>query len=244
MLFSGAAHSDAPTTAGEDFHLALGAGLYSIPQYPGATRTRTRPFPFIDAEYANRYYSSASDLFGVYAWKTDRSQAGAAIEFDPTMREARDDARLQGLLDVRDTARFKVFASRTISFVTADGNVATDVLGRRQGTLAQAVLWLTAPLSNHLSINVGPGVTWADSRYMQSFYSVPAFVASPLDAYSTHAGILDVHWNGLIDWQFRPHYRIGVQFSLMRLKGVAAASPLTEQRTQDNVVGWLAYTFR
>jgi len=44
----------------------------------------------------------------------------------------------------------KLFASHTLGFVTGDMNVARDVEGRKQGTLGQANLWLTAPRSNIL----------------------------------------------------------------------------------------------
>ena len=247
LILGGAAQGEVEDSERGSLHLSVGPGIYAAPQYPGAQSSRTRLFPFIDAEYDHRWYSSASDLVGVYAWKTDMSQAGAALEFEPTERRARDDARLQHLADVRDTARFKLFASRTVGFVTADGNVATDVLGRGQGTLAQVNLWFTAPLSEHFSINVGPGVTWADARFLRSFYAVTpqeAAISQQLSTYSTHSGILDLHWNGLVEWQFLSNYRIGIQVSLMQLKGSAAASPITEQKTQQNVVGWVAYTFR
>jgi MipA family protein len=247
LLIIGASIVSAAESETEVLHLSVGPGLYVIPQYPGARSSRTRLFPFIDAEYDNRYFSNASDLFGVYAWKTDLSQAGASIEYDPTERTARDDARLQQLPIIRDTARFKLFASRTVRFVTVDGNIATDVLGRGQGSLAQANLWVTAPLAEHLSFNVGPGLTWADARYLRSFFAVTpaeASISPQLYAYSTRAGILDVHWNTLVEWQFLTHYRIGIQMTFMQLKGSATASPIAEQRTQRNLVGWAAYTFR
>jgi len=230
-----------------NLHLSMGPGIYSMPHYPGAQGTRRRFFPFIDAEYGNRFYTSASDLFGVYAIKSDSTQAGAAIMLDPTRRETFHDSRLRHLRSIPDTTRLKLFASRTVSFVTADGNIATDILGRGQGTLAQGNLWFTAPLTPDFSINAGPGVTWADSRYMQSFFAVSAAenAVSPLLAsYSTHAGILDTHLNGLAEWQLLSHYRIGVQLYLAKLDGIAAGSPIVRQRTQRSVVGWLAYKFK
>ncbi|MBS0614202.1 MAG: MipA/OmpV family protein [Proteobacteria bacterium] len=213
------------------YHISVGPAFYTMPRYPGSQGSRTRPFPFVDAEYDNRYYTSVSDIFGVYAFKTDSAQAGAALEFDPTERIGHRDAKAHNLRSIRDTTRLKLFASKTILFVTADGNVATDILGHGQGTLAQGNLWFTAPLGAGFSINVGPGATWADTRYMHSFFS-------------THAGILDTHLNGLVEWQFLSHYRVGVLAYLARLQGDAAASPVVQQRAQRTVVGWVAYKFR
>ena len=129
----------------------------------------------------------------------------------------------------------------------ADGNVVTDVLGRGRGTLAQGNLWFTAPLSKNFSLNVGPDVSWADARYQKSFYAVTpqeAAISPQLSTCSTHSGIRDVHWNGLIEWQLLSHYRIGIQVSLMQLKASAADRLITEQKNQRNVVGWVAYTIR
>jgi outer membrane scaffolding protein for murein synthesis (MipA/OmpV family) len=211
---------------GADWHLAVGPGLYSMPRYPGAGSTRTRFLPYVDAEYHHRFYTSVADLIGVYAVKTDAVQAGAALEYDPTERPAG-----AGLPRVRDTARLKLFASRTVSFVTFDGNVARDVLGRGQGLLAQANLWLTAPLTPDLSVNAGPGATWADAQYMRSFFG-------------TRAGLVDVHLNGYVEWRVTPHYQIGMLAYLARLKGDAAASPVTDRRGQPTLMGWVAYRFR
>lgn len=221
--------ADEPDTT--SYHISVGPGFYTIPRYPGSQSSRTRPFPFVDAEYDNRYYTSVSDIFGVYAFKTDTAQAGAALEFDPTERIAHHDTKSHNLRSIRDTTRFKLFASKTILFVTADGSVATDILGHGQGTLAQANLWFTAPLGPDFSINVGPGATWADTRYMHSFFS-------------TRAGLLDTHLNGLIEWQLLSHYRVGVLAYLARLQGDAAASPVVQRRAQRTVVGWVAYKFR
>ena len=204
-------------------------------------------FPFVDAEYGHRYYISGSDLFGVYAWKSDTAQSGVAIDLDPTERRPHDDARLRQLPAVKDTARLKLFASQTFGFVTVDASIATDILGRGHGTTAQANLWATLPLGRNLSINAGPGADWTDGRSMRTFFAVTPrqAAASPgLFAFSPHAGLLDAHMNLLAEWQFLSRYRLGVQASIAHLKGDAADSPITRQRTQRSLMGWVAYTFR
>ena len=239
--------SRADDTDGADLHLSLGPGLYTIPCRPGASSSQTHLFPFIDAEYENRYYTSISDLFGIYGIKTQDTQAGAAIVLDPTGRNTHHDARLHHLPGIRDTARLKLFASHTVLFITVDGNLASDMLGHGQGTLAQANIWLTAPLSRDLAVNIGPGATWADTRYMDSFFAVTPQQAAAADlpsAHSTHAGLLDTHLNVLIEWQFQSHYRIGLLGYLARLSPDVAASPIVERRAQRTLVGWVAYRFR
>jgi MipA family protein len=198
------------------------------------------PFPFIDADYDNRIYTSAADIVGVYGYKTESTQAGTALEWDLTERHVRN------LPDVNETPRFKLFASKTITIVTGDVNVATDASGREQGTVAQANLWLTIPFDPTLSVSFGPGLTWGDADYTHTFFAVTGndAVASGLPPFATRAGIADAHINGLAEWVIFSHYRIGASAYLAHLKGDAANSPITVRREQSTLTGWIAYRFR
>jgi len=221
-----------------DYHLSVGPGYYQYPRYPGGRGSRDLLFPFIDAEYAGRFYMTANDLFGVYGYKTEASQLGAALEYDPTRRNANaGEPLLRELPNVKDTLRLKLFGSHTIGIVTGDMNIARDIEGHGQGTLGQANLWLTAPFDPTFSVSVGPGVTWADSRYMHTFFAVPTIAAMP------RAGIADVHWNGLAEWQLLSKYRLGATATVANLNGDAASSPIAVRRRQTTVTGWIAYRF-
>jgi outer membrane scaffolding protein for murein synthesis (MipA/OmpV family) len=232
-------------TSALTYHASVGPAIYVAPAFPGARETRQVWFPFVDADIGDRFYTSAADLLGIYAYKTEATQVGAAVEWDLTHRISSDDDRLRGLPNVGETARFKLFASRTVSFVTGDVNVAMDVAGRGQGTLAQANLWLTVPFDPTFSVSLGPGATWADTDYMHTFYSVTAAEGgSPLPMFASRAGVVDVHLNGLAEWVIFSHYRIGASAYLADLKGAAASSPITERRGQSTLVGWIAYRFK
>jgi MipA family protein len=243
---AGVAHADATDdTSALTYHASVGPAIYAAPAFPGARDTRQVWFPFVDADIDDRFYTSAEDLLGIYAYKTEATQAGAAMEWDLTHRISSDDDRLRGLPNVGETARFKLFASRTVSFVTGDVNVATDVAGHGQGTLAQANLWFTVPFDPTFSVSLGPGATWADTDYMRTFYSVTAAErGSLLPAFTSRAGVVDAHLNGLAEWVICSHYRIGASVYLADLKGDAASSPITERRGQSTVVGWIAYRFK
>jgi len=239
LLLSGAACAE------EDFHASVGPGVYSGPFFPGAQHSRRLVFPFIDAEYAGRLYTSATDLLGVYAYKTTDTQVGAAVEYDLTERLSRDDSRWRGLPDVRETPRFKLFGSQTVGAVTGDANVAKDVGGHGEGILGQANLWLTVPFGPTFSVSAGPGTTWADSRYMHTLYTITPVesAVSGLPLFASRAGIADVHVNGLAEWVIHSKYRIGAQAWRGYLRGDALASPVVMRHEQTTVVGWIAYRF-
>jgi MipA family protein len=229
-----------------NFRAAVGPGIFKEPRYPGSPQQRIIYFPFLDAEFHGRLYSSASDVLGVYGIKTTTTQAGAAIEYDLNERLSRDDARLRGFPDVRQTPRIKLFASHTIFIFTGDINVASDISGRGEGTVGQANLWLTIPLNREFSVNLGPGLTIGDSHYMHSYFSVSRSEAanSGLSPYLARAGTLDAHLNGLAEWTVATHYRIGMQVCLSRLQHEAAESPVAVQIGQRTLTAWLAYQFR
>lgn len=239
LLLCGAARAE------EEFRASIGPGIYAGPSFPGSHQVRKLLFPCVDAEYAGRFYTSAEDLLGVYAYKTVNTQLGAAITYDPTERLSRDDARLRSLPDVRETERFKVFGSQTVGAVTADANLARDIAGHGQGTLGQVNFWLAVPFGPSFSASAGPGVTWADHRYMHTLYTVtPAEAAvSMLPVFAGRAGMVDAHLNGLAEWVIHSKYRLGAQASLGHLRGAAAASPICAQHEQTTVVGWIAYRF-
>ena len=227
------------------YNATVGPGTYTAPAFPGARDSHTVLFPFVDAEYHNRWYTSASDIVGYYGLKRTNAEFGAALEWDLTQRRSRDDERLSGWRDVKETARVKIFANRTIAFITADANIATDVLGHGQGTLALANLWITIPFSPSVSLSIGPGITWADREYMTTFYAVTAAQASrsSLAMFTAHAGISDAHINGFLQWNIASHYQLGISTVRARLTGDAGESPITQTRRQFTAMGWLAYRF-
>jgi outer membrane scaffolding protein for murein synthesis (MipA/OmpV family) len=98
------------------------------------------------------------------------------------------------------------------------------------------------PFDPSFSLSIGPGVTWADSQYMQRLYAITA-ADGTFPVFVTRAGFADVHLNGLAEWVIHSKYRIGAQAWLGHLRGDAAASPLALQHSQTTVVGWLAYRF-
>jgi MipA family protein len=225
--------------AEDDFHASVGPGIYAGPSFPGSRQSRRLVFPFIDAEYAGRIYTSANDLIGVYAYKTQDTQLGTAVEYDLTER------RQRGFPDVKETPRFKLFGSQTVGALTGDANVARDIGGHGQGILGQANLWVTVPFDPSFSVSAGPGVTWADNQYLRTLYAVTPVEAaeSALPVFVSHAGFADVHLNGLAEWVIHSKYRLGAQAWVWHLRGDAAASPLAVQRVQTTVVGWVAYRF-
>jgi len=234
LLAAGAAGSrHAASSEQADWKLSLGPGAQTLPVYPGSRQLHTVWFPYLDAEYADRIYSNASDLLGVYAYKTADTQVGSAFEYDLTSRDA---SRVPELPTVRRTTRFKLFASETASFITVDGNIARDAAGHHEGTVGQTNLWASMPLGSAFLLSAGPGLAWGDRQYMQTFFTLPPYFA--------RAGVSDAHLNGLAQWQISSRYQIGLLACAAHLRGSALQSPVSVQHEQTTLTGWIAYRIR
>jgi outer membrane protein len=119
------------------------------------------------------------------------------------------------------------------------------VSGKDQGTLAFLDLAARYRASGQLTLSAGPGITWADDSYMQTFFGVTPEQAarSRLPAYEAQGG---VH---MVRFAVGAAYRIDSQWSLAarlgtgRLAGDAERSPITRDRDQRLVALFASYRF-
>jgi outer membrane scaffolding protein for murein synthesis (MipA/OmpV family) len=229
-----------PAAFATDWKLQVGPGAEVLPAYPGARQLHTVWFPYIDAEFDERIYTSGDDLLGVYAYKTENTQVGGAVEYDLTQR------RIKGLPNVDRTARFKLFGSQTVQMITAEANVARDVNGGHEGTIGRANLWATLPVGSKLSLSAGPGLMWGDRQYMQTYFAVTATEAdrSAFREYFARAGVVDTRLNGFLQWDVAPRCQLGLLAYAAHLRGGALQSPITVQHEQTSVTGWVAYRLK
>jgi MipA family protein len=236
--------ADPPLESGTN--LSIGPAVYVTPSYPGASSSRGFALPYLDAEYAGRFYTNASDLVGVYAYKTVGDALGAALQYDFTERLSKDNGDFKYFSDVKATPRFKLFADKTIGAFTADFNIATDIAGRGQGTLAQANLFVTIPIVPKWVFSFGPGLMWADHEYMTTFFTITPQQAavSPLHSYTAGAGVDDLHLNAIVTYAISSRWGIGASAYEARLHGTADGSPVTTRREQTTALAWLVYKVR
>jgi MipA family protein len=226
--------------------LSLGPAVEITPTYPGAPTSRTFALPDVEAQYENWLYTSATDLLGVYAYNHQGDKAGAAIEYDFTERLEKDSPRFTHLGDVNTTTRFKLFVEQRVAMFSGGVNVATDIGGHNEGTVAQAFLNLLLPLTARGFLTVGPGVTWSDTHYMRAFFGVSPeqSALSGLPQFTAHQGISDVHGELVAGYELSSRWALGLDVTVARLEGDAADSPFTETRTQTTWLASVLYKFR
>jgi outer membrane scaffolding protein for murein synthesis (MipA/OmpV family) len=238
-----AAHADEQQAA-SDWKISVGPGLYVFPKYPGSSQIQVLPFPVQDISWKDRVFSQGPDVLGVNALAGENYHAGASLSFDFQSRKSSDDARLKGLPDVHVGPKLRLFADYTWWAFTGSAAVYRDIAGTGQGLTAMADLFVSAPLGK-LLLSAGPGVTWANATYTQTFFGVNAqeSAASGLPQYSTHSGLRDVHFNVNALYKFDAHWSANVAAVVGRLQKSAAGSPITERRLDVNGMASVLYRF-
>ena len=165
--------------------------------------------------------------------RTDRFKLGLALRLDHG-RDSSASPDLAGLPDVRQTLRGRLGASYALDqHWVAGASLSQDLLGRGGGALGSLDMSYRDRLTPTTQWSVGAGVALADSRYMQSYFGVPADAVTPsgLTPYSPGAGLRDVHTGLSLMTALSPSWIAfgGVGFST--LLADAAASPLTKSRS-------------
>jgi len=230
--------------ATNDWKISVGPGLYVFPKYPGSSKLQLLPFPMQDISWKERVFSQGPDVLGVNALLGANYHVGASVSFDFQSRSASDDARLKGLPDVHYGPKLRLFGDYTWWAFTGAAAVYQDIGGTGQGLTAMADFVVSAPLGK-LLVSVGPGLTWANAAYTNTFFSVnpQESAASGLPRYATSSGLRDVHFNVNATYRFDSHWSGSVAAVIGRLQRSAASSPITERRLDLNGMASVLYRF-
>lgn len=227
------------------------------PQYSGASSRKYSVVPGFYLRYGRISVSNASgfvtrrnkdDIFrglGLDVKQDDRLRLNVALRLD-NGRKSSDSNALAGIEDVRRTIRAR--SSATYSF---DGGWkaavgwSADLLGRGGGNFFDAGVSHDRRLSPFSTWTVAAGTSWADRRYMQSYYGVtPAeAIASGYSVFMPGAGVRDVNLGMGWRTEINPRWLALWGGSVGKLLGPAAKSPLTMATKQWGLNAGIAWRF-
>lgn len=237
--------------ASDSWQFTAGLGVISQPKYPGSGETKTSALPMLSASHGRYFIGGLPGAgvpagVGVFLVQDAHLRIGVGLggNLDKPRKES-DSARLRGLGDISATALGSVFASYSDSWWKIGGNVVTDVGGKDQGTRATLDLEGRYSPMDRLMLTAGPSVTWADSKYTQTFFGVDAAQSaqSGLATYTAKSGINAVSFNIGANYQLTQQWGLGARVGVSSLRGDAADSPITEKKTQTTVGVFASYRF-
>jgi outer membrane protein len=104
---------------------------------------------------------------------------------------------------------------------------------------------LTLPVGKKLYLTAGPGVTWTNGTYQQTFFGVTPSqsAASGLPVYDAHSGAATGYVTVEADYLITKSLIATVEMKFARLYGNSASSPITRRVQQNTDTLALTYTF-
>ncbi|KPC49623.1 MipA/OmpV family protein [Amantichitinum ursilacus] len=248
LLQAPASHAE-PTTppSAAHFDITVGGGVGTEPRYSGASDHHAKFIPIVKVTYGH-WFIGGEDTGAAVGYNFVQDQnwlLAAGVYADLSPRQQSDDPHLQGLGDVKTTARALLLAQYSQDWLKLGGTLTQDILGKHEG--ARAMLYARAKwdVNDQLTLFAGPRLAWANSAYMQTFYGVTAQQAldSGLAAYNASAGLQEATLDVGADYRIDAHWGVGARFSFGKLHGSAADSPITEKTNQTRFGAFAAYHF-
>jgi outer membrane protein len=231
--------------------------VVSLPEYPGSDRRTTRLAPLFSLSYG-RFFVGADTQggsgtgpgtaggIGFSAYQSGGFRLGGLLGADfRSPRAEGDDERLRGLGDIERTVRAGVFASYAKDWLILRASATADVAGHHQGTLVRLdVLGRYAPFER-LVLSAGPGLTWASAQREQTFFGIDAnqSARSGRPQYVAGSGVESLRFSVAARYLLSPKWSVAASFSAARLQGDAAASPITQSKSQNVYGVFASYRF-
>ena len=249
LLCAGAALAEDERAA----RFSLGAGLVRAPLYPGAEGYEPRVIPVVTVNFGRFFFGGESGGTGlpgagVNLVRDQHWRAGVGLVVAGAFRKQReesDDPSLRGMGDIERVLRGLAFVGYERDWYGLYARLATELRDKDQGSLVLMDALVRRRVNEHFTVNIGPGVTWADSEYMMTFFGVSADQAarSALPQYRAQAGFYAIRFGAGGSYRIDRDWRAMVRASVARLEGDAAQSPITRERTQYTAGILAAYEF-
>jgi len=230
----------------DHWDLTVGAGVMSVPEYPGGDTQKTLFLPVVSAKYGRFVAGGETQGLGFNVVENEHWRVAVLASFDLSkIRDETDEPRLRGLGDIDGTARVGALASYTWDWLTATARVSTDAGDNQLGTVASVGLSARWHPTSQLTLSAGPQVTWANGEYMQTVFGVDGIqsLRSGLPQYVVGSGVASVGLQLGANYRLGERWSIGVTATSARLQGDAKKSPITVDKTQNSIGVFAAYHF-
>ena len=198
MLSSTSAYSQ--STNDNDWDVSLGAGAIYAPTYEGSDDYLLSPIPLVDITYKDRY-SLGIDGLTADILENDITTLGVGLVYDggrdedgSTLFYDNDDDTLRGMGDIDGALGLKGYASHDFEPVTISGSITQFLGDDNDGLLAKAALSKKIQLNQQTFVTPSISTTWADERYMDTFFGVNSGQAarSQFSQFNAESGFKDI----------------------------------------------------
>jgi outer membrane scaffolding protein for murein synthesis (MipA/OmpV family) len=219
-----------------NWKVRLGIGSTFEPRYDGSSRYHTLVGPSLDIRFRDLAFLSTGEGFGVNVAQGPNWRISAAAVYDLGRRAHDDPAHLNGMGNINPAPELKLAAEYAVSksFPAVIRATVTRSFGGSNGWVADIGAYTPLPGSSESFFwFAGPSVTFADSKYMNSWFGVDATQSanSGYRQYDAAAGIKSAGFGVTMVWFASKHWFVTADGALKRLLGNAARSPIIQTKT-------------
>ncbi|SEK13375.1 Outer membrane scaffolding protein for murein synthesis, MipA/OmpV family [Paraburkholderia diazotrophica] len=219
-----------------NWEVRLGIGSTLEPRYDGSDRYHTLVGPSVDIRYKDLAFLSTGEGVGVNVLQGNNWRVSIAAVYDLGRRAHDDPSRLDGLGNINPAPEVKLAGEYVISkeFPLVFRGTVTRSFGGSNGWVADLGAYMPLPgSSENFFWFAGPSVTFADSKYMNSWFGVNAAqaAASQYARYDASAGLKSAGFGVTLIWFVDKHWFVTADGAIKRLLGSAAGSPITQSKT-------------
>jgi outer membrane protein len=243
--------SGVPDPFSNKWKFILGGGVVNGARYPGSRYNFTRGLPLVSVNYGRFFIGAvpgggAPAGAGAYLLHTEHWAIGVDIGGDSRKpRRASDDPILRGWGDIKSTVRGGMFASYTRDWLSVRGAISDDLGGHHEGVLASFAVEAKYHATQHLTLSIGPEVTWVNTQYANTFFGINASQSAiaGIAAYRVKSGINTLGGSAGATYMLTDHWSLGAHVGYGKLQGDAANSPVTTDMTQRIYGAFFMYRF-
>lgn len=230
------------------WEVRVGLGAIYRPRYDGASSYQVLGGPAVDVRYRDLLFASTGEGIGVNLVSTPHWRAGVAITYNLGRREADDHAHLRGMGNINFSPEAKVFVDYVVSKeipLVIRANVRR-AMGGSDGWIGDLGAYLPLPGSSETFYwFAGPTVTFADARYMNTWFGVSA-EQSARSGYAQHQASpgIKAYGAGLSAIRFfDKHWFATTDASVSQLVHGIASSPVVQRATSFSFAVSVNYQF-
>ncbi|NIK87673.1 outer membrane scaffolding protein for murein synthesis (MipA/OmpV family) [Rhizomicrobium palustre] len=233
------------------FDISAGAGVMMRPTYLGSDRYRASPLPLLSVKWNDMVSLDPSGLrlyqrLGGFTAGIGLTYDGGRDEKDPGGISFRGgDGRLKGMGKIGTAVGYQLFASYTLGRITFDANATKYDGSQNKGLLVRAGAELPIRLNEHFTIIPHGGASWANDRYMRTFFGVSSEQAlhSNFARYDAESGFLGGTVGLRLHYRFDNHWFAVGDASTTFLAGDAKKSPISFSDTATIATLAIGYHF-
>lgn len=230
------------------WRVRIGPSVSFQPRYDGADSYHVLAGPTIDIRYRDRFFVSTGEGLGANVLTGPNWRAGITLSYDLGRRAADDDNHLHGIGNINAAPSAHLFGEYVVSRsfpLVLRADLRRD-LGGDNGWVGDLGAYMPMPGSSRkFAWFAGPTVTFADSRYMNTWFGVSAVQAarSGYARYQASAGIKSAGFGIAATWMPAKHWFVTGNVAYQQLLGSAAHSPITQTAGSEVFDLSVAYEF-